>query len=242
MLVSAENVEDLVEALEVRFLANRDDHLHFGLLTDFQDAAEETVPGDEALLDLARERIEDLNEKHGRAETFFLFHRPRRWNAQERVWMGHERKRGKLADLNRLLRGSGADRFSLVVGETAVLPGVRYVITLDTDTQLPRDAARQFVGAMAHPLNRARFRRGLAIEWSKATEYCSRASARASPARTARGMRACTAAIRASIPIREPSPTCTRTCSAKARSSARASTTSTRSSGPSAVAFRRTGS
>ncbi len=75
--------------------------------------------------------------------------------------MGHERKRGKLADLNRLLRGSGADRFSLVVGETAVLPGVRYVITLDTDTQLPRDAARQFVGAMAHPLNRPRFRRGL---------------------------------------------------------------------------------
>ena len=90
-------------------------------------------------------------------DTFFLFHRPRRWNPQERVWMGYERKRGKLADLNAFLRGGGRDRFSLVVGETAVLSNVKYVITLDTDTQLPRDSARQFVGVMAHPLNRARF-------------------------------------------------------------------------------------
>ena len=77
----------------------------------------------------------------------------------ERIWMGYERKRGKLAELNGLLRGGGiaGDRFSLVVGDIAVLSGVKYVITLDTDTQLPRDSARQFVGAMAHPLNRARF-------------------------------------------------------------------------------------
>ncbi len=116
---------------------------------------------------LARKGIEDLNEKYRRAanpagdgaagDTFFLFHRPRRWNPEERVWMGYERKRGKLADLNALLRGGGQDRFSLVVGETAALSQVKYVITLDTDTQLPRDSARQFVGVMAHPLNRARF-------------------------------------------------------------------------------------
>src|SRR6185295_7157401 len=87
----------------------------------------------------------------------FLFHRPRRWNAGERVWMGYERKRGKLGDLNALLRGGSRDPFSLIVGETAVLSAVRYVITLDTDTQLPRDAAWQFVGTMAHPLNRARY-------------------------------------------------------------------------------------
>ena len=169
MLTSAEDIEGLVEALEVRFLANRDEHLHFGLLTDFQDAAAETLPEDESLLWLARKGIEDLNEKYGRAanaaedgaagDTFFLFHRPRRWNPQERVWMGYERKRGKLADLNAFLRGGASDRFSLVVGETAVLSSVKYVITLDTDTQLPRDSARQFVGVMAHPLNRARFDR-----------------------------------------------------------------------------------
>ena len=159
MLTSAPAIEDLAEALEVRFLANRDDNLSFGLLTDFLDAPEETVPEDEPLLRLARKRIEELNDTYGDAtsDTFFLFHRPRRWNPRERIWMGYERKRGKLADLNLLLRGGSGDRFSLIVGRTAGLSGVKYVITLDTDTQLPRDSARQFVGAMAHPLNRARF-------------------------------------------------------------------------------------
>jgi len=166
MLTNTQNIEDLIEALEVRFLANRDDSLHFGLLTDFRDAAEEMLPEDGSLLLLARQRIEDLNEKYKslKNDIFFLFHRPRRWNPQERIWMGYERKRGKLADLNSLLR-SGAksvsgEQFSLIAGETGVLSNVKYVITLDTDTQLPRDSARQFVGAMAHPLNRARYDEG----------------------------------------------------------------------------------
>ena len=176
MLTSARNVEDLVDALEVRFLANRDPHLHFGLLTDFPDAPEESLPEDEPLLRLAEARINELNRAYGSEEpsgteggnandgdrsangsVFYLFHRPRRWNAQARIWMGHERKRGKLDDLNSLLRGGHPDGFSLIVGATAILSQVKYVITLDTDTQLPRDAARQFVGAMAHPLNAARF-------------------------------------------------------------------------------------
>lgn len=171
MLASASSVEDLVEALEVRFLANRDERLHFGLLTDFRDAHQESLPEDGLLVQLARTRIDELNKKYGggggrtRDDIFFLFHRPRRWNPQERIWMGHERKRGKLADLNALLRGGGRDGanddakpdFSLVVGDTAVLSDVKYVITLDTDTQLPRDTARQLVGALAHPLNRARY-------------------------------------------------------------------------------------
>jgi cellobiose phosphorylase len=159
MLTSAPDLEDLTEALEVRFLANRDDNLYFGLLTDFRDALEETTPEDEPLLRLARKRIEELNEKYrdGKSDAFFLFHRPRRWNPRERIWMGYERKRGKLAELNSILRGGSRDRFSLIVGKTAVLSNVKYVITLDTDTQLPRDSARQFVGAMAHPLNRPRY-------------------------------------------------------------------------------------
>ncbi|HEX2649366.1 MAG TPA: glucoamylase family protein [Burkholderiales bacterium] len=161
MIGSAANVEDLVGALEVRFLANRDDRLQFGLLTDFADAHVETLPQDEALLQLAERRITELNEKYrgldgGGSDLFFLFHRPRRWNARERLWMGHERKRGKLGDLNGLLRGGVRAPFSRVVGSLAVLSGVRYVITLDTDTQLPRDTARLLVGTMAHPLNRAR--------------------------------------------------------------------------------------
>jgi len=166
MLTSTQNIEELCEALEVRFLANRDDHLHFGLLTDFRDAEAEYLPEDEALLCLARQRIEALNDKYPNpaGASFFLFHRPRRWNPRDRIWMGYERKRGKLTDLNWLLRGGphGAkeDRFALVVGDTRVLPNIKYVITLDTDTQLARDSAWQFVGAMAHPLNCARYDEG----------------------------------------------------------------------------------
>ena len=158
MLTSPRNIESLVESLEVRFLANRDDNLRFCLLTDFPDANEETIPEDGELLRLARKGIEELNEKYADAKSdpFFLFHRPRRWNPQERTWMGYERKRGKLAELNLLLRGGSPDRFS-VVGKTAGLSDVKFVIPLDTDTQLPRDSARQFVGAMAHPLNRPRY-------------------------------------------------------------------------------------
>lgn len=156
MITCARSVEDLVESLEVRFLANRDHHLHFGLLTDFPDATAEIQPEDESIVGLARERVEALNVKYGQArgDRFFLFHRPRRWNPRERLWMGYERKRGKLAELNALLRGASPERFALIVGDVTVLTNVRYVITLDTDTELPRDAGRRLVAAMAHPLNR----------------------------------------------------------------------------------------
>jgi hypothetical protein len=171
MLTSAAGIDSLIEALEVRFLANRDPNLHFALLTDFFDAGQETQPEDAALMQLAAEKIDDLNFKFGQnfrltvgeaaqppaGSIFFLFHRPRRWNPQERVWMGYERKRGKLADLNALLMNGTRDGFSLIAGDTTALAGTRYVITLDTDTQLPRDTARQFVGTMSHPLNRPSF-------------------------------------------------------------------------------------
>jgi cyclic beta-1,2-glucan synthetase len=159
MLTTAESVAELVEALEVRFLANRDDNVHFCLLSDFLDCSRENTPEDGPLLDLAEAGIVDLNSKYGRegSDTFFLFHRARRWNEGEQLWMGYERKRGKLEELNSFLRDLPGDHFARVVGNTAVLRGVRYVITLDTDTQLPRDSVGQFVGAMAHPLNRARF-------------------------------------------------------------------------------------
>ncbi len=157
MLAKAQDIEELVEALEVRFLGNRDSNLHFALLTDFADADSATLPGDEDLLRLAQRRIEGLNQQYATAiaDRFFLFHRPRQWNLTERRWIGHERKRGKLADLNAALRGTGLDRFILIAGDLGTLGPVRYVITLDTDTQLPRDSAQELVGAIDHPLNRA---------------------------------------------------------------------------------------
>jgi len=155
MLSNPETVAELLEGLEVRYLANRDQNLHFALLTDLEDAAQEVMPGDEELVRLVREGVEHLNQKYEqhRTDIFFLCHRPRRWNAREGLWMGYERKRGKLEEFNALLRGA-TDPFAQIVGDTTVLPGVRYVITLDTDTQLPRDSAREMVGAMAHRLNR----------------------------------------------------------------------------------------
>ncbi|MGK2926697.1 MAG: cyclic beta 1-2 glucan synthetase, partial [Lysobacterales bacterium] len=159
MLTSAADIEALIEGLEVQFLANRDENLHFGLLTDLRDAPQATQPEDEALVQLAAQQIAALNEKYSRDATdaFFLFHRPRHWNPHEGLWMGYERKRGKLADLNALLRDGATDRFATIVGGTPILSSVRYVITLDTDTQLPRDAARELVGTLAHPLNRAHY-------------------------------------------------------------------------------------
>lgn len=157
MLSSEQDLDELVEALEVRFLANRDPNLHFALLTDFTDAISETRPEDEALLQTAQQRIDALNEKYANTgiDRFFLFHRARQWNATEQCWMGHERKRGKLAELNHLLRGRGWERYALIVGNLATLPAVKYIITLDTDTQLPRDCAHEFIGTIDHPLNRA---------------------------------------------------------------------------------------
>ena len=156
LVYSRDNVDELCEQLEVRFLANRDPNLRFCLLTDFADAQEQYLPGDAALVELAAANIGRLNLKYAEPDApqpFLLLHRPRRWNAAQRSWMGEERKRGKLSDLNQFMRGGAPDAFSMVVGDTEDLHTFKYVITLDTDTQLPREAARQFVATMRHPLN-----------------------------------------------------------------------------------------
>ncbi|MDF1530129.1 MAG: cyclic beta 1-2 glucan synthetase, partial [Sedimenticola sp.] len=142
--------------LEIRYLGNRDANLFFALLTDFRDAPERTQPGDDVLLAYARAALKTLNETYceDRPCIFYLFHRPREWNAHEQVWMGYERKRGKLEQFNALLRGGAQTAFSDIVGDTSILGSIQYVITLDTDTQLPRDAARTLIGNIAHPLNR----------------------------------------------------------------------------------------
>jgi cyclic beta-1,2-glucan synthetase len=155
MFGSNDELEGLLENLEVRYLANRGPNIHFALLTDFKDASQEILPGEEDLLRSARKRIEDLNIKYGgeKNDLFFIFHRPRRFNPKEKIWMGYERKRGKLGELNRLLRGEGIENYLLVVGNAELYRQVKYVLTLDSDTQLPRDSAWKITGTMAHPMN-----------------------------------------------------------------------------------------
>jgi len=168
ILRSAENIDDLLQTLEIHHLANRDPHLHFALLTDWPDAAQENLLEEAPLLERVKAGIELLNRKYagGRRDLFFLFHRPRRWNASEGVWMGYERKRGKLVQFNAFLRGRCAECFAAVVGDQSILREIKYVITLDTDTKLPRESARQLIGTMAHPLNRPQFdsTRGIVTE------------------------------------------------------------------------------
>jgi hypothetical protein len=154
LLLSESNCAKLLKDLEIRYLANRDPNLFFALLTDFADADTAETEGDGVVGSCAN-GIRQLNERYGSIEhgPFYLLHRARRWNPQERKWMGYERKRGKLNDLNKLLLGRGS-WFHTVTGDLSSLREIRYVITLDTDTQLPRDTAAKMVAAMAHPLNR----------------------------------------------------------------------------------------
>lgn len=162
LLTNQQGIEEQVERLEVHYLANSDDDLRFALLSDWKDAPSESMPGDAELLATAAGRIADLNKRYGSAagggKRFMLLHRKRLWNEAEQTWMGWERKRGKLHELNQLLRGSMSTTFISVGGHPPeCIPSVRYVITLDADTRLPRGAARRLIGTMAHPLNRPRF-------------------------------------------------------------------------------------
>jgi cyclic beta-1,2-glucan synthetase len=162
LLTSEADVEAQVGGLEVHYLGNREGDLRFALLSDWLDAPTEHVPGDDELLSAAAAAIDRLNERHGEAPgggaRFLLFHRKRQWNEAEGSWMGWERKRGKLHELNALLRGSKTTGI-LTTGRTASTPptDVRYVVTLDADTRLPRGAVGRLVGTIAHPLNQATF-------------------------------------------------------------------------------------
>lgn len=175
LLLNESQTRQMVEALEVRFLGNRDKNLHFALLTDSVDSRTGPADGD-PLIRVCSQLIERLNRKYARQArgTFFHFHRRQVYCASEGTWMGWERKRGKLLDFNSFLRGEH-DAFSVKTGDLSLLKDVRYVITLDADTQLPRDAARKLIGTIAHPLNRAVFdpsgkklQRGYAILQPKA--------------------------------------------------------------------------
>jgi cyclic beta-1,2-glucan synthetase len=158
LLTSRHAIIEQVERLQVHYLANSDVEFCFAMLSDWTDSACENTPDDDALLNVAKESIAALNREYGSGpagDRFLLLHRRRRWNEAGNCWTGWERKRGKLHELNRLLRGATDTNFVSVGGVSPLTQsGVRYVIVLDCDTRLPRGAARRLVGKMAHPLNR----------------------------------------------------------------------------------------
>ncbi len=157
LLLTEAQVRETFEDLEARYLSNQDANLHFAVLTDLPDSQARPLPADrDPLVDFAVRITDELNAKYAteRGGSFLLLHRHRIFNARQGVWMGWERKRGKLLDLNKLLLRE-YDSFPVKAGPIHALSGVRYVITLDSDTQLPRGTAARMIGTMSHPLNQA---------------------------------------------------------------------------------------
>jgi cyclic beta-1,2-glucan synthetase len=157
LLTTPSAIQNQLSRLEIHYLGNTDPNLRFSLLSDFSDAPQQSMPEDAEYIDIVARGVEELNRRHG-AGRFFLFHRGRIWSESEQRWIGWERKRGKLEQLNQFLVGEPASELEgfLHVGDRAQLEGIRFVITLDADTQLLRDTARRMIETLAHPLNQAR--------------------------------------------------------------------------------------
>lgn len=158
LLPNEKRVKEIVDQLEIFYLANRERNLFFGLVGDYKDAPEKDMPGDDRITAAALEGIKKLNHRYAdeNRDTFFYFHRHRQYNNAQNKWMGWERKRGAIMEFNNLLRGNTDTSYSIVSGDLSKLPYIKYVITLDADTQLPMGAARKLVGALSHPLNKAK--------------------------------------------------------------------------------------
>ncbi len=158
IITSIDMVPHLLEDLEIRFLANQDENLYFALLSDFKDAEFEEISSDNKMIKTLKMGVENLNVKYRKEkDRFYLFHRKRLWNPSEKKYMGWERKRGKIHEFNRYLRGDKHTSFYVFPEHTTFFSEVKYVITLDTDTKLPRNAAQKLVGTILHPLNSPQF-------------------------------------------------------------------------------------
>lgn len=154
IISNSRNVSTIIEDLEIRFLANQENNLYFAILSDFKDAKSETLASDKDIIKELLSGIKKLNNKYNvKEERFYLFHRKRIWNKKESKWIGWERKRGKIVEFNRFLKGEKNTSFIIHPPISKFLSKIKYVITLDTDTKLPRNAAKKLVGTILHPLN-----------------------------------------------------------------------------------------
>lgn len=157
ILSDVNRASELIDALETYFLANNEKNLYFAILADFKDSKNEREPEDDAINNAALEKIKNLNSKYKKEDIFYLFNRRRTYNPKQGIWLGWERKRGKLMELNELLMGKKDTDYNVISGDIRKLQQIKYIITLDSDTKLPRDAAKRLIGAMSHVLNRAHF-------------------------------------------------------------------------------------
>ncbi|QXM05338.1 GH36-type glycosyl hydrolase domain-containing protein [Crassaminicella indica] len=149
-------LEELLEKLEVYYLGNKDKNIYFAIAGDFKDGEREKEPQDEMIINKALQGVKALNDKYSEdKEIFFYFHRYRQFCEKQKKWMGWERKRGALVELNELLTESKSTSYSIISGDLSHIIGkIKYVITIDADTILPMDSAKKLIGTIAHPLNR----------------------------------------------------------------------------------------
>ena len=159
MLTNTAEIDRLIQSLEINYLGNDDPRLYYALLSDYVDADREETDKDSSLLDYALASIEALNARYVESSVrpFALFHRRRVWNDNAAIWMGWERKRGKIEEFNRWLLGADDTTFTVVHGDIQSMRGARFVIVLDADNQLLPGAAAKLVGTLSHPLNRPQF-------------------------------------------------------------------------------------
>ncbi len=160
LLGDKKNAQKMCKNMEVAYLANKSENISFALVGDFRDADKKEMPSDNEIISTAKECIASLNQKHG--EHFYLLFRERTFNPVQKKWLGRERKRGAIEDLNRFLRGKYS--FKYTQGNTEEIKGIKYVLTLDADTFLPKDAALKLLGAMLHPLNKPKVKNGVVCE------------------------------------------------------------------------------
>jgi len=159
LLPNEERVTELLDQLEVYYNANRDKNIYFALAGDFKDSESKEDPSDKKIIERALKEIRKLNNKYRKdKDIFYFFHRHRQYSEGQERWMGWERKRGALVELNQLLQGRKDTSYSIIEGDLSNLQNkIKYVITLDGDTKLPIGAARKLIGTISHPLNRAVF-------------------------------------------------------------------------------------
>jgi len=156
LLNSEKRVHDLISDMEVYYLGNSEPNIYFTLLGDLKDSSEEKVEEDDSINDFAIKEIKALNCKYctNGVDIFYFLNRYRQFNEKQGIWMGFERKRGKLMEFNALLRGGLNTSYNVFSGSIEPLMKARYVITLDADTKIPRDSAKHLIGAMEHVLNK----------------------------------------------------------------------------------------
>ncbi len=156
LIPSVKTVRELIRKLEIYYLANKEKNLYFALAGDFKDSHAEITKKDQPIIDEALKGIEELNRKYSpREDLFYYFHRKRQYSDKQKRWIGWERKRGALVEFNELILGSKNTSYNVISGNIDCLKKVKYVITLDADTNLILDSAKKLIGAISHPLNRA---------------------------------------------------------------------------------------